>query len=315
MKKQIGLFILALLGSFFPLLAQENEEGASKPNPEVAVYLRRPRYEDHFWRQRVVNRIDLTEKINSPLIYKESAFYTDNEQTPERSGLIMTLLKGLKDGEYTAYDPDSLTEQMSYEDVIRMFTEFEGNLDAESDLEGEAGDDKSGFDDFNGADGFEMNEDKSGAGEDPFADPFGAEGDLSSSTDSIFKNQGAPNITDFSPLETVIQFVEDRIFDKVRSDMIYDIQHLELIWTDPGGVLPERKLCTFQYDEVLGALEKAQWKNRFNDAEVRTLREIFDLRLFHSYIINVGGQGVRTKEEAEYRRQKLVEFEHHLWSY
>jgi hypothetical protein len=74
-------------------------------------------------------------------------------------------------------------------------------------------------------------------------------------------------------------------------------------------------LCTFRYKDIIPVLEQAQWKNRYNDAAYLTFKEVFDLRLFHSFIIDVSGNGAKSLQEAEYRRQKLVEFEHHLWSY
>ena len=43
-----------------------------------------PRIEDHFWRRKVVNRIDLNEKINAPLIKRESPYYTDNDQYTDK---------------------------------------------------------------------------------------------------------------------------------------------------------------------------------------------------------------------------------------
>jgi len=325
MRKIIFLLFIALTVQTYAQNGQETPVEESDPNAIIPQrhLLKRPREEDHFWRQRVVNRIDLREKINFPLIYKEMPFYTDNAEGSESNGIVLALINGLKSGEYNAYDPDSLNKPLSYEDVIRRFRELEGTLTATDAGLSEA-EEGSEFFDINGEDDFSFDEGNSddpfasdGGGDDPFAedpfaeDPFGMGPDSA----SMAVDEPVQQNDDFSSLESVIQFVEDRIFDKVRSDMVYDILFLELIWTDVGGLLPEEKLCVFRYDEIVSALEKAQWKNRFNDAEMRTLREVFDFRLFHSYIINVGGTGVVTLNEAEERRQKLVEFEHHLWSY
>jgi len=328
--KKLLLFIFVGAMSFVhaqntapaPPSNQLAEEPVEEPNPNQinppAHLLQRPRKEDHFWRQRVLNRIDLREKINSPLIYKEMPFYTDNGETTQNEGIVTALLDGLKEGKYNAYDPDSLTKPLSYEDVIRRFRELEGTLTAADSELGEA-EEGSDFFDFNGEDDFSFDEGE--GGDDPFGsddgggDPFGEDPFGMAMPDSALEDDPVQQNDDFTSLESVMQFVEDRIFDKVRSDMVYDILYLELIWTDVGGLLPEEKLCVFQYDEVVTALEDAQWKNRFNDAEMRSLREIFDFRLFHSYIVNLGGQGVRRLSEAEERRQKLIEFEHHLWSY
>ncbi|MEZ4684878.1 MAG: hypothetical protein R3B47_02090 [Bacteroidia bacterium] len=43
------------------------------------------------------------------------------------------------------------------------------------------------------------------------------------------------------------------------------------------------------------------------------MREVFEMRLFHSFITEVSGVGVTSLPEAEQRRQQLVEFEHYLW--
>ncbi|MEL6631232.1 MAG: hypothetical protein AAFQ83_07190 [Bacteroidota bacterium] len=279
------------------------------------------RSEDHFWRRKIVNRIDLNEKINAPLIKRESPFYTDNQQFAEKEGLIMTLFNGLKNGDFPAYDPDTLgSRELTYDDVLRQIREIEGALTGEGDFDGE-GDGTSGFDEFDAEGDGESVWDTSGDdfggsgfdGDDEYGlpdDPYAKEAD-------VIASEGGDEFGDFDPgpFEQVVQFVEDRIFDKVESDMVYDIQFIEIIWTDPGETLPEKKLCTFRYKEVMEALEKAQWKNRFNDAEYRNMREVFEMRLFHSYIIDISGQGMRTLNEAEYRRQTLIEFEHHLWSY
>ncbi|MEM7656209.1 MAG: hypothetical protein AAF399_08785 [Bacteroidota bacterium] len=268
-----------------------------------------PRLDDHFWRRKVVNRIDLTEKINGPLTKRESPFYTDN-QYEFSNGLVMTLFDGLKEGHFPAYHPDSLGVPIGYDVVLRRIQEFEGSLSGGED----------DFDDGFGEDeGFGMEEDAGddwGFGGDEFGDEFGDDefGD-EFSEDALTGGGGFEGDFDPAPFENVIQFVEDRIFDKNRSDMVYDIQFIEIVWTDPGETLPEKKLCTFTYDEVIDYLDNAQWKNRFNDAQYKTMREVFELRLFHSYIIDVSGEGLRSLEEAEQRRQELIEFEHHLWSY
>lgn len=273
-----------------------------------------PRIEDHFWRRKVVNRIDLNEKINAPLIKREHKFYSENSQYTGKEGLVMALFDGLKQGKFVAYHPDSLETPLSYDAVLRRIKEIEGSLsgdDFDSGFdEGFGEGDGGGFDDFGGEDGGEE-----WGFEDDFGSEFGGEDDLGGSDLAAADDTYGGDDFDSGPFENVIHFVEDRIFDKTRSDMVYDIQYIEIIWTDPGETLPEKPLCTFKYKEVMGALDEAQWKNRFNDAEYKTLKEVFELRLFHSYMINVSGEGIRTLDEAEYRRQKLVEFEHHLWSY
>jgi len=288
MKKYLLLSLLCM--GFFAAMAQ---------NP--------PRLDDHFWRRKVVNRIDLNEKVNRPLVKRESPFYTDNSQYTEKEGLIMALFNGLKHGKFVAYHPDSLQSALSYEEVLQRIKEIDGSMEAEAAFdEGEGADEfgDGGFDDFGGDEwGFET-------------DDFGGE-DFDDLGGDELALPGGEGFADFDPgpFEQVVHFVEDRIFDKTRSDMVYDIEYIEIIWVDPGETLPEKTLCTFAYEEVSETLDNTQWKNRFNDAAYKTLKEIFELRLFNSYVINVSGEGIRSLEEAEYRRQRMVEFEHHLWSY
>lgn len=269
-----------------------------------------PRKDDHFWRRKVVNRIDLNEKINAPLIKRESQYYTDNSQYTEKEGLVMALFTGLKKGKFVAYHPDSLNVALSYDNVLQRIQTFEGSLSGGGGDFDEGFGDEGGFDDFEGDDfGDDFVDDGDDWGEfgDDFSDDLGE--------DDLGGIGGFSGDFDPAPFENVIHFVENRIFDKNTSAMVYDIEFIEIIWTDPGETLPEKRLCTFRYKDVMETLEQSQWKNRFNDAEYRTFREVFELRLFHSFITDVSGVGVRTLDEAEKRRQQIVEFEHHLWSY
>lgn len=278
--------------------------------------MRTPRKDDHFWRRKIVNRIDLNEKINKPLIALEDRFYTDESQYTEKEGLIKSLFNGLKKGLYVAYHPDSLEVALSYDDVLKRIQDNEGSLVGDGDdlegLEGEGeGFEESGFDEGFEDEGFE--EEEWGFEDDSeFAEEFD---DMSGEGDAGAGDPAEMGEFDTGPYENVIHFVEDRIFDKTVSDMVYNIEFIEIIWTDPGETLPEKRLCVFRYEDILETLEGTQWKNRYNDAEYRSMKEIFDMRLFHSYILNVSGNGVNSLDEAEHRREQLVEFEHHLWSY
>lgn len=294
MKRLAFLLFLALLSGVV------TEVVAQIPGARIP-----PRVDDHFWRRKVVNRIDLTEKINEPLTYAENPGLYGNPAYGETQGIITALINGLKSGKYLAYLPDSLNKSLTYEDVVKIAQQIEG-----SNADGGEGFDEedSGFDDFEGGDDF---------GGDDFGDGFGDDmGDGGTEGDSDPAGGGAVE-GDFSyaAYESVLEFIEDRIFDKNRSDMVYDIQYLRLVWVDPGETLPDKNFVCFRYADVLETLEDTQWKNKFNDAEYRNMREIFELRLFNSYIINVSGRGVRTLEESDFRRNQLVEFEHHLWCY
>ncbi len=274
------------------------------------------RPDDHFWRRKVVHRLDLREKMNVPLTKRENKFYTDESQFAQKDGLVMALFNGLKEGHFVAYHPDSLKTPLSYEEVLQRINTFNGAFTSDGFDDGFG----ASFDDAGGDGGLGGEDDGFFGGGGFEDDGFSDDGFDDFPGDDLGGSAAGPMLGggdfDPAPFENVIQFVEDQIFDKVRSDMVYNIQFFEIIWTDPGEVLEDKSLCVIAYnDAVKDALDNAQWKNRFNDAEYKTLREVFELRLFSSFIINVSGAGSITLQEAEYRRQKMVEFEHHLWNY
>lgn len=264
-----------------------------------------PRVEDHFWRRKVVNKIDLTEKINQPLVMKEHDMYKQYNQGVDKKGLVVALMEGLKAGKYIAYNTDSLDKHLEYAQVMAILNEASGKAKADESIDEGDG----GFDDMSG--------DGGDAGGDDWGDEFGMGEEEPAAGDKPASGEISFGGDEYAPLENYIMFIEDRIFDKNRSDMVYDIQYIQLYYVDPGGVLRDRAICTFKYKEVMDLLDNTQWKNKFNDAEYRSMREIFELRLFNSYIVNVSNinYGVQSLEEAEYRKQQLVEYEHHLWSY
>jgi len=266
-----------------------------------------PRDDDHFWRRKVVNRIDLNEKINRPFVETESAALYAQTPYGETQGIVVALINGLKAGKYLAYHPDSLNKSLVYEDVIKMAKAIDGTGSGSGDEGWDEGGDEFG-DDFDSGENFE---------EESFTEEGSEDVTSEGDSDPTTGGSGGGNEGDFaiSPYETVLEFIEDRIFDKNRSDMVYDIEYIRLVWVDPGETLPDKNFICFKYSDLLETLEDCQWKNKFNDAEYRNMREIFELRLFNSNIYMVSGRGVRTLPEADFRRNQLVEFEHHLWCY
>jgi hypothetical protein len=299
-----------------------------------------PRVEDHFWRRKVINRIDLAEKINQPLIQRESNYYkgelnADTVGPQNKDGLVVALFEALERGDIQAYHPDTLSRELTAREVFSRANSYSATAVADGEAfpedggtgEGDGMADAAPIDPFAPV-GDDGSDPSTAPSEDPFADPFAPAPDPfapepgsepgpepGSEPGSEPADMGANEIPNTIPYETVMHFVEDRIFDKNRSDMVYDIQYIELIWVDPYGSIEDKRLCTFRYEDVLSVLENTQWKNRFNDAQYRSMREVFEMRLFHSYIIDISGEGIQSLSEAEYRRQQLVEFEHHLWSY
>lgn len=253
-----------------------------------------PRTDDHFQRKLVVSRIDLDEKINRPLVaYADQSLYTD-VRYPETQGVVQALINGLKSGKYLAYDPDNLTASMTYEDVLEKANSKMEQPEEES-WEEEPWEDEGGY----------LEE-----GEDILEDNGNSSGNAYG-----FANGADDGVIDVAPYSSAIEFIENRIFDKNRSAEIYDIQYIRLVWVDPGETLPDENFICVKFSDVLETLEATQWKNGHNDAEDRNMREIFEERIFSSFITNVSQQGSRTLAAAEFQRTKLLEFEHNLWSF
>lgn len=266
-----------------------------------------PRSEDHFSRRKVVNKIDLTEKANLPLVMKEDHLYNQHDIGMDKKGLVVALMEGLKTGKYVGYNTDSLDKSLDYSQVMAILAEARGEkkeVETEPSWEGDT-------DEY----GLENESSPKSDGEDGDGWGFPTEEEPVVEATSPISLGGIGD--EYAPLENYILFVEDRIFDKNKSDMVYDIQYIQLYFVDPGGTLRDRAVCTFKYSDVMDLLDNTQWKNKYNDSENRTMREIFELRLFNSYIVNVSNInfGVNSLAEAQYRKEQLVEFEHHLWSY
>ena len=286
---------------------------------------RKVREADQFWKKRIVHRISLIEKINQPLVHHASSYYTDDSPYPQTQGIVVSLINGVQEGKYKAYHPDNWRKSMTYPELLSRIKEFERAYlieDQYSDNEAYSDDNFDNndlFDEFG-------NDDFGSKTDDPidtlgFSDedwPFEDWRDLNP-TD----NTNLPKINsteddesiDYGPYEQVFHIIEDWIFDKGTSETVHETLFFEVIWRDVGGTLPERVLARFKWEDVKGQLDQTAWKNRFNDGQTRSMREIIALRRFNSIMINVGGQPIRTLHEAIRRKQELVEFEHHLWSY
>ncbi|MCS7085414.1 MAG: hypothetical protein RMM53_06495 [Bacteroidia bacterium] len=319
MKITVGLVALFTATTVF---AQNfNEKGVRRadfpfdqPPPEKEVHAKdgrnyHPRTDDHMWRRKVLFRIDLNEKVNKPMQEEEKPIYMGKEgDFPNRekhfdtkSGIVFGLLRCFEEGRFQAYEPDELDRLLNDDGTINA---LKANLAKISDQGGavaaEESVDAAGSED----------EDDFGVDEDSGPEEPGVEDVLSTQSKDEFKET-------FSNLTSVIEFIEDRIFEKNKSDMFYDIQYIRLYYvpTPDQGAIRDRPVVAFRYDDIKTCLDEIQWPSKHNDAEYRSMREIVELRLFNSYIINLSRDNIDTKELAERRRLAMVEFEHNLWSY
>lgn len=256
------------------------------------------RNEDRFWAKRIVMRMDLEEKINRPLVHHASAYYGQDKYT-EKNGMVAALINGLKRQEYLAYHPYDWNETLDYESLLKRMEAFEQALTGESESLDEA------IIASNDLDEFDLVEDEWGGFEDE---------NLPEINDSK-ANQNTAALPDLSNYEQSFHIVEDWIFNKARASMQQNIDFFEVIWTDPAGLLPEKVLARFRWEDVKDILARTEWKNRFNDAELRSIKEVMELRIFHAYPISVGGEPVRSLSEADRRKLEIIEFESHLWSH
>lgn len=259
-----------------------------------------PRIDDHFYRKKFFTKLDLQEKINLPLVKYEGPLYTKGKYGETR-GLVNALLNAYKDHKITGYKYDSLSSPMSYDEFANKMNNFAGKASTSGTTSG------GGFEESE-----EEEEEEETDSEEETTDTGGGTGD----GDGKDVLAGGPGINSYaSSLENFLGIVEDRIFRKDKSDMYYDYQYLVLFYTEPTGVVPEEPAVAFSYKEVMDILNDTQYKNRNNDAEYRTLQEIFELRLYHAFTINVSGENVYTLEESKLRDTQLVEYEHHLWNF
>jgi gliding motility associated protien GldN len=138
---------------------------------------------------------------------------------------------------------------------------------------------------------------------------------------------------------TMIEVMEDVIFDKRRAREYRDIQSIKLIVTDKfSNDGTNYYVATFAYKDLEKFFkehpEKALWFNQYNSAENRNLADAFALRLFQGQlykvenaedltILDIYGENPETGQVsskagligAEYLKMKMLEREHNLWSY
>lgn len=304
-----SIFLFLLIVANQLAFAQDGSESGRPIEPshvakwnEVTNWEKHPRYEDHFWRRKVRIRVDLLDKINKPQNEASIKIYDENSQVYSSSkdkydyieGIISALLTGYANGYMLGYSPDSLDAEVEFGQFRALYNKYsaQGGEPAadESESEDDSDDD---WDDDSGDDG---------------SDTKSAQ----ASGDVLATPENASN--EFTDITKYYDIIEDRIFDKNKSDMYYEPEYIVLYMNRLGSSpIP---IIAFRYEDVKDTvLNKCLWRNRFNDAEFKTLKEIIELRLFGSYVLQMSQYGSKTIDEADRLRLQMLEFEHNLWEF
>jgi hypothetical protein len=275
------------------------------------------RIDDHFWRRRVTLRLDLQDKINKPLTRGNATIRDyvrggDPKFGLNTRGMVYALMNAWRspNPKVVAYNADTLAKVTDVATFERMYQKFTGGgATATTGGTDESGGGEGDETDL-GLDGDEGDLDgglDAGA-DDPAADPSKAD---------IMKTGTVPGEANYDAMELFMEIIEDRIFDKIQGQMVHSIKFVRFVLSNPDGVPPDQNVLAFKYDDpiVQEILNNTQYKNNVNDAEDRSIKEVFDMRLFNGVISGVSGINSNTLEEAEVRKQQIIAFEHNLWSY
>lgn len=303
--KQMGVAMLALCFSS-PLLAQESDGYNS--NSIRPIHESEQLYKTRIWR-----RMDLKEKQNKP-------FFSTNRE------ITKVIINSVLNGTLYPYTSDSLNQRMSKEQFIENMTiPTDGPALSEDEIAmgfGQPQEEESTSDGW--GDGWGNSSSDSGG--------QGAEGTTTASESSSASSTDINNLF-FATDVSILEIMEDVIFDKSRGRQYYNIQSVTLII--PPEMFPttglQKPVATFKYVDLVRVFEEnpelAIWVNPANDAKHLNLKHAFDLRLFSApvvkysnpndeYIIDqTGGDRRKALLESLQYEYELLEREHELWEY
>lgn len=276
-----------------PVWAQETDLGY---NPNSI----RPIHEnDIMYKKRVWRRMDLKEKQNK-------GFFATNNQ------ITKIMIDAVNAGTLTPYVNDTLITRMTKEEFLEnlKLPDEGGGLTEEEKALGFTEDDGGWGDDSWGGE-----EEGEAAGEGEEAAAAVDEGAY------FFPNQ-----------ITILEIMEDIIFDRKRSRLYYDVQAVTMII--PASEFPsglQKSVAVFKYKDLAELFQsmpdEAIWFNRENSREHKNLADAFDLRLFSARIIKVENpdnnfitdvydetpkQGVMASQWLE---DEIIGYEHDLWEF
>lgn len=287
------LLTISLFSIILPAMAQM-EFGYDDKDAFSPHSIRPIRRADVMYNNTVWIRMDLREKQNEP-------FFAANSE------ITKIIIDAVKAGVLRPYKNDSLITRMSIQ-------EFNENLKIPGADEGLSDEDLAmgfGGDDFGG-----------GGGDDWGGGDWGSEGGAE-------EDAGPEEF--FAKDIRIIELKENRMFDRKRARMYYDIQSVRLII--PGDLYPtgiDKPLATFSYKELVSNVfidnPAAVWYNAKNTAENKNLADAFELRQFTGKIVKYSNPkdaviddiykgnlklGLAKSQEYEHR---LLEYESDLWS-
>lgn len=279
-----------------------------------------PHYEQ-LYKQRIWTRVDLKQKQNKGFFHKNREF-TRILIDAVRNDEIQTIY----DAEPGLGELDSVMTKEKFEKRLLKTQADEGPPEPEPlydpewpYLEGETME-------FNGQNYISLTDDNLGNEPTP--------------GDGLWEIYGGAQAEAYLESEiTLIEIMEDVIFDKRRAREYRDIQSIKLIV--PGINTPDGSnyyIATFAFKDLEKFFrehpEKAIWYNQYNSAENRNMADAFLLRLFHGQlykvdnpddlvVMDIYGTNMETGEPsvkagligAEYLRMQMLEKEHNLWSY
>lgn len=298
--RSIKYIVVVLAGLFIaPAYGQLAEVEQYNPNSIEPI----PRYE-HLFKRRVWRVIDLKEKQNK-------GFFASGGE------ITSFIINAVRSGELTdIYVNDSLTTKMSKDEFFDKMVYQEGLQIEQWDpnFEYYEGDQVR----YNGT---------------VYTAIFDEVTSVpSESPDDWEETPGVGSDIEFLPRQiSLMELMEDVIFDKRRSRLYHKPQSIKLIvpasQTLDGVQLP---LAVFKYKDLHQLFkdhpESAIWVNRYNSAENKNFADAFQLRLFRASlfkfenpddmpIVDMYKSRMEAVMAAEWWEMELMEKEHNLWEY
>jgi len=298
----VGVLALLMVGQKVQAQANVAEVPQYNPNSVSAI----PKYE-HLYKVRVWKRVDLKEKQNQ-------GYFAKNRE------LSKIIIEGIISGEINhIYENDSLTTEITKDEFLAKLRLYE---EAEGDTYDEWYDDELYYEGdpvtYNGLNYEATADDNEGYPPDTSPEYWQV----------LVEEQDTYTYPEIS----LVEIMEDLIFDKRRSRLYHDLQTIKLYV--PGTVAVEgfnKDLGVFSYKELEDYFRRRPdiciWYNQYNSAENKNLADAFLLRTYHGNIHKVENPedlsltAIYNESRkaglfaAEWMEMQIMEKEHNLWSY